>query len=277
MRTVKLPGDEVLPALGQGTWHMGENASERPAEVAALRAGLDLGLALIDTAEMYGEGGAEEVVGKAIAGRRDGVFIVSKVFPHNATSEGAIAACDRSLKRLGTDRIDLYLLHWRGSVPLAETVAAFEQLKRAGKIRHWGVSNFDVADLDDLRSVPKGANCAANQVLYNLDDRGVDWQLLDECERRGMIVMAYSPLAQGRILSNKALLSVAGKHGVSAAVIATAWTLRRPNVVSIPKTARADRMAELARAADFLLDAEDLAALDLAFAPPSEATPLAIL
>lgn len=277
MRYVTLPGGERVPALGLGTWHMGESARERGREMDALRAGLDAGFALVDTAELYGNGGAEEVVAKAIAGRRDRVFVVSKVLPGNASAKGTIAACERSLKRLATDRIDLYLLHWRGSYPLADTVSAFEKLKAAGKIRHWGVSNFDVADMAELLALKAGAACASNQVLYHLDERGIEWQLLADCQRRGISVMAYSPLAQGRILGNAALQQVARKHAVSAAVIAVAWTLRQPGVISIPKSSSAGRVREFMLAADLVLDADDLSALDKAFPPPRQASSLGML
>ena len=275
MRTVTLPGGEQVPAFGLGTWRMGESARDRQNEVRALQAGLDLGVTLIDTAEMYGEGGAEEVIAEAITGRRDKLFIVSKVYPHNASKTGAIAACERSLKRLKTDRLDLYLLHWRGSVPLADTVDAFERLRSAGKIRRWGVSNFDAGDMDELLRLPAAPACAANQVLYHLGQRGIEWDLLPECQRRKIAIMAYSPLGQGRILSKAALNEVAIKHGVAPATVAIAWTLREPNVISIPKSADVGRVAELVEAQDLVLDAADLAALDKAFPPPKRAGPLA--
>ena len=277
MRTVTLPGDETIPALGLGTWHMGERARDRSREADALRAGIDLGLTLIDTAEMYGEGGAEEVVAAATAGRRDQVFIVSKVYPHNASRAGVAAACERSLRRLKTDRIDLYLLHWRGSVPLAETVGAFETLRAAGKIRHWGVSNFDVADIAELAALPTGTACATNQVLFHLGERGIEWQLLPDAQARGMPLMAYSPLGQGSILADAGLRALAVKHRVTAAAVAVAWTLSRPGVISIPKSAKVERVRDLARAAELVLDAGDLAALDRAFPPPAGPTPLALL
>ena len=277
MHTVTLPGGERAPALGLGTWHMGERFVEARREADALRAGIDLGLTLIDTAEMYGEGGAEKIVAEATAGRRDKVFIVSKVYPHNASRAGAIAACERSLKRLKTDRIDLYLLHWRGSVPLAETVEAFERLKADAKIRHWGVSNFDASDMAELLALKAGPSCASNQVLYHLGERGIEWQLQPECEQRGIPIMAYSPLGQGRILGNLALTVVASRHGVTPATAAVAWTLRRPGVISIPKSSSVKRVRELARAADLRLGAEDLADLDKAFPPPKGQRPLAML
>jgi diketogulonate reductase-like aldo/keto reductase len=277
MRYVMLPAGEKVPAMGQGTWHMGESAEQRKHEVDALRAGLDLGLTLIDTAEMYGEGGAEEVVGEAVKGRRDSVFIVSKVYPQNASRSGAIAACERSLKRLGTDRIDLYLLHWRGSVPLSETVEAFERLRGDGKIRHWGVSNLDASDMEELARVPDGGACAADQVLYHLGERGIEHDLLPACAAAGIAVMAYSPLAQGAILDNAGLAGISRKHGVAPSAVAIAWTMRHPNVISIPKTASLAHLRENAKAADLVLDAEDLAALDGGFPPPRGPKPLAML
>jgi diketogulonate reductase-like aldo/keto reductase len=277
MRYVELRTGERIPQLGLGTWHMGERGSSRPAEAKAVRAAVDLGVTLIDTAEMYGEGGAEEVVAEAVAGIRDQVFIVSKVYPHNASRKGAIAACERSLKRLCTDRIDLYLLHWRGSHPLADTVAAFEQLKAAGKIRHWGVSNFDTDDMQELRALPNGGNCASNQVLYHLGSRGIDFDLIGASAAHKETVMAYSPLGQGAILRNPALAKVAGKHGVSPAAIAIAWTMRHPHVISIPKAAGLAHVKENAAAADLELDATDLADLDAAFPPPRRKMPLGML
>ncbi|HKW52904.1 MAG TPA: aldo/keto reductase, partial [Stellaceae bacterium] len=227
MRFLRLPSGDEVPVLGLGTWGMGEARRRRSDEAAALRLGLDLGMTLIDTAEMYGEGGAEEVVGQAIAGRRDEVFLVSKVYPHNATRQGTIAACERSLKRLGTDRLDLYLLHWRGAVPLAETLGGFAALKRAGKIRHYGVSNFGVSDMEELWSLPGGTETATNQVLYNLTRRGIEWALLPWCRERRVPIMAYSPIEQGRLLTKRALKTIATRRGATPAQIALAWLLRR--------------------------------------------------
>jgi diketogulonate reductase-like aldo/keto reductase len=275
MKTVTLASGEKVPALGLGTWRMGERAKERPNEIRALRAGLDLGLTLIDTAEMYGEGGAEEVVAEAIAGRRAEVFLVSKVYPHNASKTGAIAACERSLKRLKTDRLDLYLLHWRGSIPLADTVNAFERLKQAGKIRHWGVSNFDLGDMKELSALQAGPACAANQVLYHLGSRGIEWDLLPDCQRRKIAIMAYSPLGQGSLLNRPAIKAVAARHGVAPAAVAVAWVLRLPGIIAIPKSADVSRIGELAKAGDLTLDATDLSALDKAFPAPKGPAPLA--
>jgi diketogulonate reductase-like aldo/keto reductase len=266
----------AIPRLGQGTWGMGEDRSRRAAEADALRAGLDLGMSLIDTAEMYGEGGAEEVVGDAITGRRDGVFIVSKVYPHNASRRGVVAACERSLKRLRIDSIDLYLLHWRGGVPLAETVAGFEALRQAGKIRRWGVSNLDQDDLEELGAALP--DCATDQVLYSLEHRGAEFDLLPFCTERAMPVMAYSPVGQGgRMLRNPSLVSVAARHGKSPAQIAIAWTLRQPGVVSIPKAATLAHVRENAAAREITLSPEDISALDEAFPPPRRKRPLAML
>jgi diketogulonate reductase-like aldo/keto reductase len=274
LRIVTLPGGETVPALGQGTWHFGQGERPRATEAAALRLGIDLGMTLIDTAEMYADGGAEEVVADAIAGQRDLVFVVSKVYPHNASRAGVPAACARSLRRLKTDIIDLYLLHWRGGVPLAETVDAFEKLKAEGKIRHWGVSNFDADDMNELG----GGACAANQVLYHLDARGIEFDLLPWSAARAIPVMAYSPVGQaGRLLASPALKSVAERHGVTPAVVAIAWTLRRPGVISIPKAGEAAHVRANARAADLALTDADLAELDAAHPPPRRKRPLAML
>jgi diketogulonate reductase-like aldo/keto reductase len=277
MRHVSLPDGEKVPPLGMGTWGMGEAPASASAEAAALALGLDLGMRLIDTAEMYGDGGAEEVVGKAIAGQRDQVFLVSKVYPHNATRQGAIAACERSLRRLGTDRLDLYLLHWRGEVPLAETLDAFAALQRSGKIRHYGVSNFDVADMAALRSPPGGSGAATNQVLYNLARRGAEWALLPWCRKHRLPVMAYSPIEQGRLLGKRALRSLAERRGVTPAQLALAWVLRQDGVIAIPKAGRAEHLRENSAALDIALTAEELAELDKAFPPPSGPQPLETL
>ncbi|WP_159717867.1 aldo/keto reductase [Geminicoccus flavidas] len=277
MQQVELPGGERVPALGQGTWYMGERSASRAAEVAALRRGIELGMTLIDTAEMYGEGGAEIVVGEAVAGQRDGVFIVSKVYPHNASSKGTLAACERSLQRLNTDRIDLYLLHWRGRYPLAETVAAFERLQRDGKIRYWGVSNLDTDDMEELSAVPGGRACAANQILLNLTRRGPEFDLLPWCRQRGMPVMAYSPIEQGRLPASPELDEVARRHGVDRFAVALAWVLHHPGVIAIPKASSQTHVAANRRAADLRLDKDDLALLDRAFPPPRRKRPLEML
>jgi diketogulonate reductase-like aldo/keto reductase len=275
--TARLPDGTEVPAIGQGTWHMGERAAAATAEAAALRAGLDLGLTLIDTAEMYAEGGAERVVAQAVAGRRDEVFLVSKVYPHNASRGGCIAACERSLARLGTDRIDLYLLHWRGAVPLAETIAGMEALLAAGKIRSWGVSNFDVGDMEELWRAG-GGTCATNQVLYNPEHRGIEFDLMPWQAARHVPIMAYTPLGQaGRLLRAKALTSVAARHGATPAQVALAWSIRSGNVITIPKASSVDHVTANARAAALPLDAEDLAAIDAGFPPPRRRQALAML
>jgi len=277
MRQVTLPDGTRVPALGLGTWRMGEKVREAEAEVRALAAGLDRGLAMIDTAEMYGEGGAESVVGRAIAGRRESVFLVSKVYPHNASAKGVVAACERSLQRLGTDRLDLYLLHWRGSVPLAETLQGFQRLVAAGKIRRWGVSNFDRDDLEELRGLAGGDAVATNQVLYHLGSRGIEWDLLSWQAGQRLPTMAYSPLGQGRILRDRTLAAVAARHGASPAAVALAWVLRRPDVIAIPKAASLAHLEQNLAALMLSLDPEDFAALDSAFPAPRKATPLEII
>ena len=254
-----------MPALGLGTWHMGERGSAAKAEVAAVKLGIELGMTLIDTAEMYGNGGAEEVVAEASQGQRDRLFIVSKVYPQNASRTGVPAACERSLKRLRTDRIDLYLLHWRGSHPLAETVEAFEALRAAGKIRYWGVSNFDTRDMQELVRLPGGAQCASNQVLYHVGSRGIEYDLLPWCTEHKIPLMAYSPLGQGgRLLQSKALATVAKRHNATPAQIAIAWTMRHGNVISIPKASDPSHVRENAAAGAITLSAEDLAVIDAA-------------
>jgi diketogulonate reductase-like aldo/keto reductase len=274
MRTVTLRTGEKVPVLGLGTWRMGERASERAAELKAVKLGLELGIRLVDTAEMYGEGKAEEIVGEAMGRLRDEIYLVSKVYPHNASRKGAIAACERSLKRLGTDRLDLYLLHWRGSHPLAETVEAFEALKKDSKIRNWGVSNLDAGDMDELAGVAGGKNCASNQVLYHLGSRGIEWQLLKKCQAAKIMVMAYSPLGQGPLLRKPALGKVAQKHGCDPAAVALAWVLRQPGVVTIPKATNPEHVRANIKALDVKLDAADLAALDAAFPPPKRSSAL---
>jgi diketogulonate reductase-like aldo/keto reductase len=273
MRSLTLPDGGTIPVLGLGTWMMGERKNAAAAELAALKLGLDLGMNLIDTAEMYGNGGAEAIVRDAIAGRRDQVFLVSKVLPQNASRAGTVKACEASLKRLGTDRLDLYLLHWEGSHPVDETVEAFEALKRADKIRHWGVSNFDLAEMEPL----EGTAVATDQVLYNLSRRGIEWDLVPWCRARGIPVMAYSPIEQGRLLGNRTLTSLARACGCSAAQLALAWVLSRDGVVAIPKASTLAHIRENRAALDIALSDEELAALDAAFPPPRQPTPLAML
>ncbi len=273
MKTVQLAGRSDVAALGQGTWRMGERADERRREVSALREGLALGMNLIDTAEMYGDGGAEEVVGEAIAGRRDEVVLVSKVYPHHAGRNSLPRACEGSLKRLATDRIDLYLLHWPGEYPLDETVEAFERLRDAGKIVQWGVSNFDLADLRELQ----GTGCGCNQVLYNLQSRGIDFDLLPWCHRQGMPVMAYCPVGQGLdLLQEPGLVELAESHGASPAQMALAWLLAR-EVVAIPKAVSPAHVRENAAAGDLQLGGVTLQALDRLFPPPQRKQRLAIV
>jgi len=277
MRFVALPDGERIPALGLGTWMMGDRGSRGKETEDALRLGLDLGMTLIDTAEMYADGGAEELVGKAIAGRRDTVFLVSKVLPSNASRKGTLAACERSLKRLGTDRLDLYLLHWRGGVPLRETVEAFVELKHAGKIRHWGVSNFDLADMEELWALPHGADCASNQVIYNLARRGIEFDLLPALAKRNVPVMAYSPLEQGRILGKRGLKELALRRGVTPAQVALAWVLHQKGVMAIPKAADLRHVRENRAALDLKLSAAELAEFDRAFPPPAHKEPLGMI
>jgi diketogulonate reductase-like aldo/keto reductase len=274
MKTVALPGGERVPAVGQGTWRMGENAKNRAAEVAALRRGLDCGLTLIDTAEMYGEGGAEEVVAEAIEGRRDEVFLVSKVYPHNASVSACIEACNRSLQRLRTDCIDLYLLHWRGEVPLEETLEAFTRLLHTGRIRYYGVSNFDLGDMRELWGHAQGTGAASNQVLYNLNKRAAEVGVLPWCRERGVPLMAYSPLDEGRLSSSTALRAVARRHDATALQVALAWCLRHPDVIVIPKAVAIAHVRDNAAAAALELTAQDLAELDRAFPKPKRGTPL---
>jgi diketogulonate reductase-like aldo/keto reductase len=277
MKMVRLPSGESVPALGQGTWNMGDARAARKEEIASLQLGLDLGLRLIDTAEMYGEGKSEELVGQAIAGRRDEVFLVSKVYPHNASRKGAVAACERSLKRLATDRLDLYLLHWRGSIPLAETVEAFQALQEAGKIRHYGVSNLDIKDMQALSKVAGAGNVQVNQLLYNLTRRGLEFDLLPWMRERRMALMAYSPVEQARLLRNRALIDFTRRHGMSAAQAALAWLLAKDDVIAIPKASRRGHVQDNAGALKIELSRAQLAELDKAFPPPAGPAPLGML
>ncbi|CDZ59872.1 aldo/keto reductase [Neorhizobium galegae] len=275
--TVTLPSGISVPALGLGTWQMGEDGRKAAVEIESLKRGLDLGMTLIDTAEMYGEGGAEKITAEAIAGRRDQVFLVSKVYPWNASRKGVVEACERSLDRLKTDRLDLYLLHWRGEHPLTETVAGFEELCRAGKIGAWGVSNFDLDDMQELMEVPDGGNCAANQVLYNLSRRGIEYDLLPWCQERGIPVMAYSPIEQGRLARSGELIRIAKAYQATPAQVALAFLLERDGVIAIPKSANPDRVAENSEAVDLDLSEADWTALDTAFPPPSRKAPLEMI
>ncbi|WP_413760011.1 aldo/keto reductase [Streptomyces sp. MMBL 11-3] len=274
--TIALPDGERIAALGQGTWYLGEDPARREQEIAALRLGVDLGMTVVDTAEMYGDGAAEELVGEALRGRREEVFLVSKVLPHHADRKGTVAACEDSLRRLRTERLDLYLLHWRGRWPLEETLAGFTDLMEAGKIRHWGVSNLDVADLVELSALPGGDAVAVDQVLYNLSRRGIEWDLLPWCREAGVTVMSYSPIEQGRLLKAEALGAVARSLGATPAQVALAWVLQQ-GVAAIPRSGSPDHVRENRGALDLHLPTEALDALDKAFLPPRGPTPLEIL
>lgn len=277
MKTVTLPSGKHVSALGLGTWYLGENRATRTEEIATLRLGLDLGVTLIDTAEMYGDGRSEEMVAEAIEGRRDDVFLVSKVSPNNASRKGAVAACERSLARLRTDHLDLYLLHWRGNVPFAETLEAFVALQKAGKIHHFGVSNLDLADMQELVSVPGGPAVATNQLLYNLARRGIEWDLLPWLRERRIPVMAYSPIEQARLTLHPKLVDFAQRHGMTPAQASLAWLLAHDDVIVIPKTGHRDRLKENIGALDQRLTPAQLAELDRLFPPPTGPRPLEML
>jgi diketogulonate reductase-like aldo/keto reductase len=283
MNRVVLPDGSSWPALGLGTWHMGESARTRDTEVAAVRLALEIGYRVIDTAEMYGDGGAEEVVGRGLAealragvAGRDEVRIVSKVYPHNASRAGMAAACERSLRRLGLDRIDLYLLHWPGPHPLDETVAGFEALQAAGRIRHWGVSNYDAAQMRALVAVPGGASCSANQVYHSLTERGAEFDLLPWQRERSMPLMAYCPLDQGGLVDDPVLREVGERHGATPSQVALAWSTGRPGLMAIPKAVREAHLRENYASASLALTAEDLAAIERRFPMPRRARPLAM-
>jgi diketogulonate reductase-like aldo/keto reductase len=277
IRTLSLPSGERIPVLGQGTWEMGEDPVERDEELRSLRLGIELGLTLIDTAESYGDGAAEELVAEAIEGRRDDVFLVSKVLPTNATRHGTIEACERSLKRLKTDRLDMYLLHWRGQLPLDKTIAAMNELKDAGKIRHWGVSNFDTVDLAELVMLAGGDAVESDQVLYNLFHRGIELELLPWCRDWGLPIMAYSPTNRGELIQNDVVIEMAKKHNAAPSQIALAWVLRHDDVCAIPKAAMHEHVRENRGALDIELDNEDLKLLDDEFPPPSGPVPLEMI
>ncbi len=276
VKTVTLPGGEKVPALGQGTWLKGEAAARRREEIEALRLGIELGATLVDTAEMYGEGLTEDLVGEALDGYRDRAFLVSKVYPHNASRKGVVAACERSLRRLKTDRLDLYLLHWRGSHPFEETIAGFEALQAAGKIRHWGVSNLDPDDMEELLAAG-GAACAVNQVLYNPGRRGPEFDLFPLLARHQIPIMAYSPIEQARLPRSGALGRVAARHGVDPFQVALAWVMRRPDVIAIPKASRAAHVRANVAAAELVLAEQDLAEIDAEFPPPTRKRALEML
>jgi diketogulonate reductase-like aldo/keto reductase len=277
MRGAELPAGETIPVLGMGTWHLAEGRHPPEDEIAALRTGLDLGMTLVDTAELYGDGATEELVGRAIDGRRDEVFLVSKVLPHHATRRGTMDACRASLRRLGTDRLDLYLLHWRGTVALDETIAGFEELRREGLIRHWGVSNFDMTDLAELVELPGGGAVQTDQVLYNLTRRGIEWNLLPWCRQRGVPVMAYSPIEQGRLVGHPVLRGIGVRHKATSAQVALAWVIGHPGVCAIPEAGTADHVRENAGALEVILDEDDVVELDAAFPPPPRPVPLEVL
>jgi diketogulonate reductase-like aldo/keto reductase len=277
IKSLKLSSGQAIPTLGMGTWQMGEDDRDRSTEVAALRHGLELGLSLIDTAEMYGEGGAELVIAEAIAGRRADVFLTSKVYPHNASMKGAIEACERSLKRLNTDYLDLYLLHWRSSVPLEETLGAFQKLHQSGKIRSYGVSNFDTKDMQKAVSIPNGKAIVTNQVLYNLMRRGIEWDLLPWCRQQNILIMAYSPIEQGRLLQAPTLKAIAADRNVTTAEIAIAWLLHQDQVIVIPKSSNIAHVEKNRAALDLKLTTEELGILDAAFPAPRRSVPLEML
>ncbi|MEV7327340.1 aldo/keto reductase [Micromonospora sp. NPDC093244] len=273
---IELPSGQTMPVLGQGTWYLGEHPERRRDEMAALRTGIDLGMSMIDTAEMYGDGASEELVGEAIVGRRADVFLVDKVLPSNASRQGTVQACRRSLQRLGVDHIDLYLLHWRGTNPLAETIEAFAELVDAGDIGQWGVSNFDLSDMTEL--IEAGGNdCATNQILYNLTRRGPEYDLLPWLREHRIPVMAYSPIEQGRLLGHDQIAEVAARHGVTPAQVALAWVLTQKGVAAIPRSSRSEHVRENAEARDLRLTEEDMTALDTAFPPPAGPQPLEML
>ena len=279
IRSLALPGGETIPVLGIGTWGMAERRKTRADEIDALRMAVDLGMTVIDTAEMYASGGAEELVAEALGARRSEIFLVSKVMPQHATKRGTISSCEASLRRLKTERLDMYLLHWRGSVPLDETLEGFNALMRDGKIRYWGVSNFDVDDMEELASLTptEGSVAATNQVLYNLTRRGVEYALLPWCQTRGIPIMAYSPLEQGKLASHKTLKAIADRLTATPAQVALAWVLRQPGVLAIPKAAHFERVRENRGALEIELAPEDLAELDVAFPPPTRKTPLEMI
>jgi diketogulonate reductase-like aldo/keto reductase len=272
-----LPTGELVPALGQGTWQIAETSGKRAQEIEALRLGVELGMTLIDTAEMYGEGASEKLIAEALESERERLFLVSKVYPHNATRRGVVEACERSLKRLKTDRLDLYLLHWRGGVPLSETVAGFEELRRSGKIRHWGVSNFDTDDMEELFAIEDGRNCVINQVLYNVTRRGPEYDLIPWMAERNIPLMAYSPIEQGRLPKTGALQAIGRNHNASSHQIALAWLLQKPGIIAIPKASSAKHVRDNRQALEIQLNPEELAAIDEAFPAPRRKCPLEMI
>jgi diketogulonate reductase-like aldo/keto reductase len=277
MKLIALPSGDQVAALGQGTWHVGDHPERRKEEIATIRRGIDLGLTLVDTAEMYGDGRSEDLVGEAIAGRRDEVFLVSKVYPHHASRAAMRGACEASLRRLRVESLDLYLLHWAGTVPLAETVETFEALRAAGKIRHWGVSNLDIDLTRKLWRTPGGTAVQTNQLLYHPGERGIEWDLLPWLREHGIPVMAYSPFDQGLLLRKRPLVTFAKSHGMTPAQAALSWLLAQDGVIAIPKTGHRERLEENAGALAHPLSREQLAELDGLFAPPQGPAPLAML
>jgi diketogulonate reductase-like aldo/keto reductase len=277
MPITQLPSGDSMAVLGQGTWHLGMGRHRAQEEIAALQLGLSLGMTVVDTAEMYGDGASERLVGRALAGRRDDAFLVSKVLPHHATRRGTIDACERSLRRLDTDRLDLYLLHWRGQIPLQETVEAFDTLLAAGWIRHWGVSNFDLGDMTELLRARGGTGVACDQVLYNLSRRAIEHDLMPWCHSIGLPIMAYSPIEQGRLARHPVLTRIAAEHGATAAQVALAWVLMHDGVSAIPEAGTREHVAENRAALDLRLSSEDFAALEDAFPPPRGPRPLEVI
>ncbi|MCG7391546.1 aldo/keto reductase [Microvirga sp. ACRRW] len=276
-RHVVLPSGETVPALGQGTWQMAEKSTGRAQEIEALRLGVELGMTLIDTAEMYGEGASEKLIAEALGAERESLFLVSKVYPHNASRKGVVEACERSLRRLKADRLDLYLLHWRGNEPLEETVAGFEDLRRSGKIRHWGVSNFDTDDMEELFEIEGGTNCATNQILYNVTRRGPEYDLIPWMAERKMPLMAYSPIEQGRLPKAGILQTIGRHHKASPYQIALAWLLQKPGIIAIPKASSTDHVRENRKALDIQLSPDELNAIDAEFPPPKRKRPLEMI
>jgi diketogulonate reductase-like aldo/keto reductase len=277
MRAVDLPSGETIPVLGMGTWHLAEGRHPPEVEIEALRTGVDLGMTLIDTAELYGDGASERLIGQAIVDRRDDVFLVSKIRPHHATFRGTISACEASLRRLRTDRLDLYVLHWRGMVPLEETIGAFEELKRAGLIRHWGVSNFDITDMVEVMDLPGGRAVETDQVLYNLTRRGIEWNLLPWCRANGLPIMAYSPIEQGRLVGHPVLRGIAVRHKATAAQVALAWVISHAGVCAIPEAGKPEHVRENFQALQIVLREDDILKLDAAFPPPPGPVSLEVL
>jgi diketogulonate reductase-like aldo/keto reductase len=277
MKQVTLPAGASVAALGIGTWRYGEDRNKRADEIATLRLALDLGVTLIDTAEMYGEGLSEELIGEAISGRRREAFLVSKVYPHNATRRGAITACERTLRRLGTDVLDLYLLHWRGNVPFSETLEAFVRLREAGKIRFYGVSNLDRDDMQEFWNEPGGQRIQTNQLLYNLSRRGIEWDLLPWLRERSIPTMAYSPIEQARLIEDKRLIEFSRRHGVTPVQAALGWLLAKDDIIVIPKTSNLARLRENVGALEHPLSQQQLAELDRLLPAPSGPRPLEML